>query len=30
VAYESCNIDLLRQEQHSPDYLKLNPEGTLG
>ena len=29
VAYESHYRDLLRQEQHSPEYLKINPEGTL-
>jgi GSH-dependent disulfide-bond oxidoreductase len=29
VAFESRYMDLLRQEQHSPDYLKVNPDGTL-
>jgi len=29
VAFESRYMDLLRQEQHSSEYLKINPEGTL-
>jgi glutathione S-transferase/GST-like protein len=29
VAYESRYRDLLRLEQHSPEYLLINPEGTL-
>lgn len=29
VPYESHYMDLLRQEQHSPEFLKLNPAGTL-
>lgn len=29
VAYESHYVDLLKQDQHRPEYLKINPDGTI-
>lgn len=29
VAYESHYLDLLRFDQHQPDYLRVNPDGTI-
>jgi GSH-dependent disulfide-bond oxidoreductase len=29
VAYESCYTDLLKFDQHQPDYLRMNPDGTI-
>ncbi|MFN7003807.1 MAG: glutathione S-transferase family protein [Roseinatronobacter sp.] len=29
LSYEAREIDLARQEQHSPDYLRLNPQGVV-
>ena len=29
VEYESHYLDLLKFDQHQPDYLKINPDGTI-
>ena len=29
VAFESRSVDLLGFDQHSPEYLKINPNGTI-
>ena len=29
VAYESHYLDLLKFDQHQPDYLRINPDGTI-